>query len=209
MKRFNSIRLKMKRSFADRPFPGLSISSSPASKHTQTPTSIHSLLLTSINPHKHGPTAQQLHQLAKYTLQGEVQTLKLLHLILEHLSLCQDQNDPIELNKILGIIHYIFLTGNKEFYYSFVNGQGLWKLRTLISTSSDIDDKLMNRVRDLLVLCDDEMSFWERRREHSAVLEEIHSPISRHSFEGKRRSFESYPEQNHLRASLHLERIAE
>lgn len=199
----------MKKSLTNRALPELSISTPFPSKHNQTHNSIQSLLQASVNPHKHGPTAQQLHQLSKYTLQGEVHMLKLLHLILEHLKICQDQNDTVELTKILSVIHYIFLTGSEDFYYSFANGQGLWKLRTIISTSHVIDDKLMCRLRDLLVLCNDEPLFWQRRREHASVLEEIHSPISRHSFDGKRRSFESFSEQNDDKRCFRLERIAE
>lgn len=187
MKRLQSIKLKVKQS-----------TSSLASKTGLVDSesrrlSVSTILSLAVDPSRPGPTAQQLHAVAKYSWRGEAECLKLKRLVLKQLTLCGDTGRQTELLRLLTLLDYVFVCGAPEFYYLFVNGdahgdvgEGVWKLRVLDGTLTG-GDPVLQRIRDhvaeLRWVCADYDHWQTRRAQYESIRQEIHLPASRHSFD--------------------------
>lgn len=187
MKRLQSIKLKVKQSTSSL------VSKTRLVDDGSWRLSISTILALAVDPNRPGPTAQQLHAVAKYSRRGETECLKLRKLVLEQLTLSGDTGRYTELLKLLTLLDYVFVCGAPEFYYLFVNGgahgdvgEGVWKLRVLDGTLAG-GDKTIERIRDQLVelrwVCADHDHWQARRQQYESIRQEIHLPASRHSFD--------------------------
>lgn len=187
MRRLQSIKLKVKRSTSTL---AAKTGIDDGKKKTH---SISTVLALAVDPGRPGPTSQELHTVATYTRRGEAECLKLKRLMLEHLTLSENTHRYTEVLKLLTVLDYVFVSGAREFYYIFVNGdavgdvgQGVWKLKALDNTLAGTDpniERIRNKIAELLWICADHDHWRDRRRQYQAIRQEIHLPTSRRSFE--------------------------
>lgn len=188
MKRLLSIKLKMKRNTNN-------IVSKSGINHNDSIKnhSISTILALAIDPKRAGPTSQELNTISKYSKRGESESLQLKKYIIDYLILSEDKNNFNEILKILIIIDFLFVTGSREFYYIFVNGdrignygEGVWKLRVLHETLAGIEEvveRIRNKISELLWMCQDHEHWETRRNEYEEIRKEIQIPTSRRSFD--------------------------
>lgn len=223
MKRLRSIRLRVKRNIAAK--TGL-VDRLAGGSGVAGVGSMATLVAMAVDGRRHGPTAQELNAICKCSYVGDLECLELQQILLRLLTQCVETGDLAETAKLLAVLHFLFISGSEQFYYLFVNGHGVWKLKSLCGTTaggSDAVAKVLARASTLLLLCQDHTEWARRRSEYQAIRNEIQAPTARHSFDSSfsRSSLEpasapplstsscTYTRPNRLSMALSLECIEE
>lgn len=180
MKRLRSIRGKIQTEFGN--------SSLWKSVHNKPPIRV--LLASAIDSHSNGPSSTQLNTIAKYTLISHYECNEVYNCLADYLKRASLRRslDNIQVTKLSKIIKYIFAAGNEQFYESFSRGDCIWILKSIRETAlygtEGRVEILRNEIQSVLEMCENPKKWQIYREENKAIHQEIHSPTSRHSFDG-------------------------
>jgi hypothetical protein len=180
MKRLRSVRGRIQRGIEEKLLNSRSLSN----------PSIRALLIATVEPHARGPTSSQLHSISKYTLIGDFECDELCTCIVDLLRHAAARREPdyMQVVKLLKVIRYVFAAGNQYFYESFASGDYGWTLKGIRETAlhgrEGIVENMRAEIEDVLEMCQDRSRWRAHRHQHRAIHHEIHTPATRHSFDG-------------------------
>lgn len=222
MKRLKSVKYKVKQSMSKQPmlFNGITTKQN-------TTVSVSKSILISIDSKKPGPSSREMHIVSEHTLKGIEECYEVYECILKYIDIHIDLKNYVEIVKLLTLLKYILIAGSLDFYYIFSDVEspfdmnykktkeiGKIKLKAIYETmvpnqdNGDVFNQIISKIELILMLCENDKYFNDRRAEYASIRDEIHTPTSRHSFEvPSSRPFE--PRQGQVRRAHTLKKIYE